>query len=265
MRAAFLALLLVNLMYLAWAEWIDVRVPPANAIAGLPRLKLAVPASRAMASEAGVSDGLGAADGAPTQAASVSQPAAAALAAQCVSVGPFATPADASQALQLLGGQTLSPRQRVAHSNPTPWYWVYLPGPSRSSRMKQVLRRLKAAGIDGAQSMSAPGNPSGKQRISLGLFQDQKLAVRQEHLAQRKGFHPMLAERLVSGPAYWLDLWVPGGAQVLLLKTLSSEAGSAIRTESCPAGESAPQNAPQAVSPGLPAPQAKVSASSQGP
>jgi len=42
-RIAFFALLLVNLMYFAWARWIDVTRPPAlnDGIAQLPQLKLA--------------------------------------------------------------------------------------------------------------------------------------------------------------------------------------------------------------------------------
>ena len=42
MRNAFIALLVVNLMYFAWAQWVDEpRTPPVNeALAKLPRLKL---------------------------------------------------------------------------------------------------------------------------------------------------------------------------------------------------------------------------------
>ena len=270
MRAAFLALLLVNLMFLAWAEWIDVPVSQPNAIAGLPRLRLAAHArssgaDSAAAPASGVSvaasDAEPGAEAAGNSAASAQpiaapQAAGAPFAAQCVSVGPFDSAADAAQALKQLSGQSLSPRQRIAQSQPTRWYWVYLPSPGSASRANQVLQRLRADGIDGAQPTSADG----KQPISLGMFQDPQLAARQQQLVQRKGFHPVLADRLVSQPVYWLDLWVPGGAQALPLEALKTGAGSDIGTEPCPAGEIPPWRAPQEASPGLPAPRASVSA-----
>ncbi len=275
MRTAFLALLLVNLMFLAWAEWIDVRVSPPNAIAGLPRLRLAEharPSDAASSStpasgvSAATGDGEPGAEGAgdgPASARLTEAPQAvsAALAAQCVSVGPFDSTTDATQALQQLGGQSLSPRQRVAQSRPTRWYWVYLPSPGSASRANQLLQRLRADGIDGAQPMSA----NGKRPISLGMFQDPQLAARQQQLAQHKGFHPVLADRLVSQPVYWLDLWVPGGAQALPLEALKTGAGSNIGTEPCPAGETPPWRVPQEASPGLPAPRASVSAAPPSP
>ena len=276
MRAAFLALLLVNMMFLAWAEWIDVPVLPPNAIAGLPRLRLASDAGPSGADAAAPSNASAAAnaaeqgagngstvpgDGASSaQLTGSSQSAGASLAAQCVSVGPFASAAAATQASKQLGGQDLSPRQRVAQSRPARWYWVYLPGPDSASRVKQVLRTLNADRIAGAQPMSADG----KQPISLGMFQNEKLAARRLRLARGKGFHPVLAQRLVSEPVYWLDLWVPGGAQALPLGALKTGT-AAVGTQRCPAGETAPWSAPQAASPGLPAPQASVKGGPAGP
>lgn len=254
MRAAFLALLLVNLVFLAWAEWIDVPVLPPNAIAGLPRLRLA-----AEAGPHGLRSSAAPASASSAQIASAPQPAGVAFAAQCVSVGPFASAAAATQATQRLGAQNLSPRQRAVQSPPKHWYWVYLHDTGGTSETTRVLRRLRADGIEGAQSLTAAGKPS----ISLGMFQDPKLAARQQHLARSKGFHPVLDERLVSRPAYWLDLWVPGGAQALPLAAL--KAGASIGTQPCPADEAPPQGAPQAVSPGLPAPQARVTGGSAHP
>jgi len=253
-RAAFLALLLVNLAFLAWAEWIDVPVPPPNAIAHLPRLRLAAGAGARGpdSSAAPITHSLAATTPA-------SQPAGAAFAAQCVSVGPFKSAAAATQATQRLGAGDLSPRQRVVHSPPKRWYWVYLSGPVSTSQTTRMLRRLKADGIKGAKAMSASGKPS----ISLGMFQDPKLAAHQQHLAQSKGFHPVLADRLVSKPEYWLDIWVPGGAPALPLHALKG--GTAVGTEPCPAGEKSPQSAPQAVSPGLPLTQAGVTDGSAHP
>ncbi len=275
MRTAFLALLLVNLMFLGWSEWINVPVLPPNAIAGLPRLRLAaearpstensfaVPAPDASAGASDAGQAVKAPEGGAASAQLPAAPpsASTAFAAQCVSIGPFDSATGATRALKRLAGQNFSPRQRVTQSKPARWYWVYLPGPGSPSRLSQVLQQLRADGIEGAQPMSADG----KQPISLGMFEDRQLAVRQQELARRKTFHPVLADRLVSQPMYWLDLWVPGGVQALPPAALKTGAGRAVGTQSCPAGEKPPWSVPQAASPGLPAPRATASTAPPGP
>lgn len=251
MRTAFLALLLVNLMYLAWAEWIDVPVLPPNAIAGLPRLRLAREASRsgpaAQAAASGVTDAPGT------------------TAAQCISIGPFDNDTDVARATSLLVSQGLPPRQRVAQSPPVRWYWVYLHNPGGAAQIQQLLRHLTKAGIQGA----APLAMGSALRISLGLFQDEQLAQQQRQLAQQKGFQPVLTERLISQPVYWLDLWVTGGTDSAPLQALKAEAGTPIGIQACPSGETstmpAAPSAPQAVSPGIPAPEATATAAPASP
>ncbi len=252
MRATFLALLLVNLMYLAWAEWIDVRVPAPNAIADLPRLRLASAPSEG--------------DPAAQPAAAAPPPAAGASgsqgvsAAQCISVGPFNSLADASRASTLLMSQGLPARERVAQGLPVQWYWVSIPAPASAADIKGLLAQLKGDGIDGAEPMTM----GGEQRISLGMFQDQQLAVRQQQLASQKGFQPQLtAEQLVPPPVYWLDLWVTGGTDTPPLEALKAEAGTPIGIQACPPNPApgAPPAGAQAVSPGIPAPQGATATS----
>ena len=252
MRAAFLALLLVNLMYLAWAVWIDVPALPPDTIAILPRLQLvAAPSPGGAPTTRPVST--------PDRAASpIVPPSEVTSAAQCVSVGPFDNDSDVARASALLRSQQLQPRERVVQSPPVRWYWVYLRDPGSASGTKQVLQRLKHAGIQGA----APMAMAGEQRLSLGMFQDPKLARQQQRLAREKGFQPVLTERLVSKPAYWLDVWVVGGTNGPPLEALKAEAGTPIAWQSCPPGETpaVQPNTPQAVSPGLPAPEPTVTA-----
>ena len=257
MRAAFLALLLVNLMYLAWAVWVDAPALPPDTSAVLPRLRLVAepslgspPAARPPST--------------PDLAASpIAPPSAVAPAAQCVSVGPFNNDADVARAAALLSAQQLQPRERVVQSPPVRWYWVYLHQPGSAAGTKQVLQRLKRAGIQGA----APMAMAGEQRLSLGMFQDPKLARQQQRLARAKGFQPVLTERLVSKPAYWLDVWVVGGTDGPPLAALKAEAGTPIAWQSCPPGETpaVQPNTPQAVSPGLPAPEPTVTAAPSSP
>ena len=257
MRAAFLALLLVNLMYLAWAVWIDVPALPPDTTAVLPRLRLVTepslgnpPAARRISAP-------------DLTASTIAPPSEITTAAQCVSVGPFNNDADVARASAFLRSQQLQPRERVVQSPPVRWYWVYLHDPGSAAGMKQVLQRLKRAGIQGA----APIAMAGEQRLSLGMFQDPKLARQQQRLAREKGFQPVLTERLVSKPAYWLDVWVVGATNGPPLEALKAEAGTPIAWQSCPPGETpaGQPDTPQAVSPGLPAPEATATAAPSSP
>ncbi len=248
MRTTFLALLLVNLMYLAWAEWIDVPVPPPNAIADLPRLRLASAPSGSDPA------------GQPTAPASTSGSGSqGSSAAQCISVGPFNSGGDASRASALLMSEGLPAQERVATGQPVQWYWVSVPAPASASEINGLLAQLKGDGIEGAEPMTM----SGEQRISLGMFQDPQLALRQQQLAAQKGFQPQLtAEQLVPPPVYWLDLWVTGGTDTPPLEALKAEAGTPIGIQACPPNPAAgaPPAGSRPVLPGIPAPGATVTA-----
>ncbi len=251
MRATFLALLLVNLMYLAWAEWIDVPVPPPNAIANLPRLRLAsAPSAGDPAAQAPPQASPASTSGSGSQGSS---------AAQCISIGPFNSGGDASRASTLLMSEGLPARERVAKGQPVQWYWVSVPAPASASEIKGLLAQLKGDGIEGAEPMTM----SGEQRISLGMFQDQQLALRQQQLAAQKGFQAQLtAEQLVPPPVYWLDLWVTGGTDTPPLEAVKAEAGTPIGIQACPPNPAseAPPAGSLPVSPGIPAPDATVTA-----
>ncbi len=255
MRIAFFVLLLANLLFLAWTEWIAVPVPRADPLAGLPRLRLvsrAVAPVPGAAAEQAPAGALGAALAAEAKApASAQQADAPAL--QCFSVGPFARSREAAEAVALLRSQHFSPQPRTAAVQPVRWYWVYLPDLSGSARVQHALAELQRDGIEGAEPMPAA---DGKPGISLGLFRDPALAHRQLTLARTKGFGAQLAVRLVAQPAYWVDLWAAGGAGALPMQGLRAKLGAAVAAQACPAGDTPPlpSNATGAVAPGVPLP-----------
>jgi hypothetical protein len=150
-RVIFFGLLLINLLYMAWARWIDVPPPPQpNPIASLPRLKLAsdLPADK--------------------RAAAPAKMALETPATQCVSVGPFTDPAIAAQAVEVLKAKEFAPQQRAAELPAVRRYWVYLDNLSSDAAVTRVLHRLERAGIDDAEAMPPQ---TGGRRISLGLFE----------------------------------------------------------------------------------------------
>src|SRR5579862_3537911 len=133
-RNAFFALLLVNIVYFAWAHWIDVPQPvPVNpALAKLPTLKLVeeVPPSQRPQ---------------PTTS-KVTQPASTA----CLSVGPFPDVANSAHAAALLKAKGFDPKQRAEQAQSSDGYWVYVGGFKTEADADHALVTLEHAGIKDA-------------------------------------------------------------------------------------------------------------------
>ena len=255
MRTVFFVLLLANLFFWGWTQWIAVPPAAAEPLAGVPRLKLvardlAPPPPGAAAAQA-PAGALGAA--LASQAAAVSPGAADGPPLACVSIGPFARHRVASHAQSLLSAQHLQPQLRTAAVQPERWSWVYLPDVSGTARVDQVLAALRRDGIHGAEPMPTA---DGKPGISLGLFRDPALAHRQLSRARAKGFAAGLSAWLVAQPAYWLDVWAPGGAGALPMAAVRAQYGAALGTQTCPSGATPPlpAQATGAVASGVPLP-----------
>ena len=238
MRTAFFALLLANVLYFGWAEWIDVPAPPpVSAIAGLPRLTLVseLPPKQRVAFEAAKKMALERAE------------------QVCVSVGPFDDPAIAAKAAELLKAKSFSPQQRAVEDPTVRRFWVYLEGFTTDAAEMRVLHRLERAGIDDAEAMPAD---AGGRRVSLGLFTDKVRAARRARAVRTLGLRPAMTERMLPGTVYWLDLTLANSTVTVPLKDLSALE---------PAGGGAPvsqQPCPSAPSSLTPSPQPQVPASS---
>lgn len=242
MRVIVFALLLVNLLYMGWAELIDVPAPPqTSSIAGLPHLTLAreLPPEKREA-----------------LAKKMSTPVAP---PQCVSVGPFDDPAIVAKATALLKAKSFAPQQRAAEV-PARRFWVYLDGFTSDAAVTAALHKLEHKGIDDAEVMPPE---TGGRRISLGLFTDQARADRRVKLVSGMGFKPAVTPRMLPGTVYWLDVTLPNGSAPVPLKDVSdlepaggSGASTPISLQSCPTG-AAPATSPAAPSPApvAPAPQ----------
>lgn len=238
-RVTVLALLLANLLYMGWAEWIDVPEPPApSPTAGLRHLTLVseLPADK--------------------RAALARKMSLEAAPPQCVSVGPFDDPAIAGQAAALLRAKSFAPQQRVAESPDVRRFWVYLEGFASDAAVTRALHKLERGGVDDAEAMP----PATGRRISLGLFNDRDHADRRAKMVRTMGFKPAITERMLPGTVYWLDLTLPNGSAPVPLKDVSGlEPGggsSPVSVQSCPTG-AAPATPPAVPSPvpTAPAPQ----------
>jgi hypothetical protein len=254
-RPIFFALLLANLLYMGWAEWIDVPAPlPPSATAGLPRLTLVKELP-------------------PEKRAALASKPVETPRPQCVSVGPFDDPAIAAQAAALLRAKSFAPQQRAAESPALRRFWVYLEGFATDASVTRALHRLERAGIDDAEAMPPETGP---RRISLGLFTRRDRAERRAKAVTAMGFRPAMTERMLPGTVYWLDLTLPSGSAPVPLKDVSdlepNGAGSPISIQPCasapsPAAPSpqTPQPASAPVAPPAPAPRAAPPPASPAP
>lgn len=227
MRIAFLALLFLNLVYFAWAHWIDAPrpAPPNEAIARLPQLKLAdelPPSQRAQPDTA--------------QKMALSQPTV------CLSVGPFGDIANSAQAAALLRAKGFDPKQRAEAAQTSSGYWVYVNGLKTQAEADKALATLEKSGIKDALVM--PQTADAGRRLSLGLYSDRGRADRRAQTVRAAGLEAEVAERKLPGTVYWVDLVPPAGMTTVPLEDLFAEGvRSKISVQSCPPGAQSP-NAP---------------------
>ncbi len=240
MRPLVLGLLLANLLFFGWAEWIDVPPPPApSAIAGLPSLTLVEELP-------------------PDQRAALAEKMALEAAPPvCVSVGPFDDVGVAAKAEALLQAKSFAPQQRTAQAPALQRIWVYLDGFRSDVAVTRVLHRLEHGGIDDAEAMPPE---AGRRQISLGLYGDRGLADARAKAVRALGLRPQMGQRTVPGMVYWLDLKLANSSVSVPLKDVSdlepAGVSSPISVQPCPTA-AAPAAAPAPVSPPAATPAAK--------
>ena len=185
MRVALLVLLLVNLAFFAWSQWLS---PPKAALpvspkVNAPRLQLA--------SEAG---------GATT-----------ATGDRCVTVGPFASNELAARARTTLidSGYPTVPREESSRA--VDGFWVFLEAPTTPVAERRLVERLRRGGITDAQAIGE----GEARRISLGIFSDEARAIAQSERVAKLQLLPQIEAREKSGTAIWLDLQLKSGSPPL--------------------------------------------------
>ena len=209
MRAALLLLLLANLAFFAWSQWLAPKQAqlPVSPKVDAPRLQLAVENSPAAVSGGG----------------------------RCVTVGPFATNDLAARARQTLSDSGYTSLPREVRTSVFEGYWVYLESPPTESGERRLLERLKKGGVDDA---AAVGDLGAARRISLGVFSDEMRAATQSERVAKLGLLPQIVAREKPGTALWLDLTLKSDAPPL--EGQKFPAGETeLEFKSCPAGATA--------------------------
>ena len=236
MRNTFIALLVVNLVYLAWSHWVDEpQLPPANeALSRLPRLKLLSELP-------------------PEQRPTLNTRTALNEIPGCMSVGPFGDLASADKAAGILTSKGFTPQQRAEEAASPEGFWVYVDGLKNEVEADRARVKLEKSGIKDALVMP-PGSEAGR-RVSLGLFTDRSQAEERAGAVKRMGFKAEVTERKLPLVLYWIDLTPrPGMTTVPLTDLFAKGVGSRIAVQPCPAR--LPPSATAATQPSSAAPQA---------
>jgi hypothetical protein len=209
MKAAFYALLLLNVAFFGWAHWVDapVALPPAAPAHTLPTLALVQGADRGgeAASAPAPPSAAPAAAQASRASTATSPGAAAGVNVRCRSLGPFTNPTLAQQMAGRLRARGLSPIDRSVDISINDGYTVYLAAPgSDTGAQRRMLARLASAGVQDVHPVT--GSQQQEPRISLGLFADQARAVRRAEQVRQLGFKPVLDIHQSTVSTHWLDL-----------------------------------------------------------
>lgn len=248
MRIAFFVLLAINLVYLAWAGWIDAPTPPAVvAKTGpvLPELKLASEGAPTDQTKLATPDAL--ASQRLAALASNDVPPAGATNTRCVSIGPFSDLARAARGAALLHDRGFNPKQRAEQGEMWEGFWVYVGGLKSAADEAKVVKTLERAGINDAHAM--PDRDEGR-RVSVGLFTEKERAEKRAAAVKRLGYTAEVVERKQPGTIYWVDLELGASDRTVPTEGLLSDEDAGARLEirvcpgSAPPAPIAPKSAP---------------------
>ncbi len=238
MRAVVYLLIAVNVLYLAWAGWIDKPVPPP------PVAKTEPLPQMALVTEGVTRPADGTANAAPSAvgtSASRSEPVTGSpnASGRCVSIGPFNELAQAARAAALLRDRGLSPQQRAEQGETWEGYWVSVGGLDSAADENKVMKALDRAGIKDAHVMP---ETQGVRRVSVGLFSERDRAEKRAQAVKKLGFSAEVTERSQPGTVYWVDIDVGTNERSVPTEGLLSleTSGSRLEIRVCPASAPAP-------------------------
>jgi len=266
-RAIFLTLLVANLLFLAWAKWIDAPRDAGahDALAHLPRLQLIDEAGAPTAPNGlnapNAPNGSGAPNAPqptsansstpPPLAATTPPPPSTALASaaaekvalqilnspqipRCTSVGPFNDIAHAARAAGLLTQRGFKLQQRAEEGETIEGYWVFVGGLTSDQDINDVVAQLEKHGFTDAHVMK---NFSTNRRISVGMFSTQERAEKRAAAVKAMGLAPEVGERRFPGTVYWVDVALTSPEQKPPQEYLFADIGRAqVAMQPCPAG-----------------------------
>jgi hypothetical protein len=220
-KGLFLALLLANLLALAWQLWV---APPE------------IPPDRLVKANSEAELTLAVVQKAPVAAAPSSTKTAVGIfnsGDQCLRIGPLPDAALADRVSQRLQREGIVVSQSAEQGQIWVGHWVQLENVGNREAADRIVAKLSAGGVPDAYVLPSAGPVA----VSLGVFRSRERADKVVTDARRLGLQPVVIDRYRVGFQYWLQAKVPAGAAARLVE-LTRESGQILRSDAvpCPPG-----------------------------
>lgn len=121
----------------------------------------------------------------------------------CLSLGPFATPAELRAAMAALTPSVARIQFREVPATELRGYRVYLPAAGSREAALVTARQLAARGVRDIYVVTAGAQ---ENTVSLGLFRDLGNAEKRRDEVIAQGFAPVLEARTQDAAQWWIDL-----------------------------------------------------------
>ncbi len=201
MKNLLLLLLLANILYLIWGQFVDdpgeVGVSVVNESDMGPPLEI----SKSKMAEAAASVGAVLGAGKPSDLAAV-------VGRSCVTIGPFATATLADGALADYEDQDMRASMRTALGQIFVGHWVQIRNIRNRDVGNAMINTLKKGGLGDAYLLDTDDEGL---KISLGLFGEMSRAERVELQAKSLELPADITSRMREGTVFFVDIGLPPG------------------------------------------------------
>ena len=201
MRNLLLLLVLANILYYMWGQFITEPEETGIVVVDESELGPQLNVSKSTIAEAAISVGAVLGSGKPSELEAV-------VGRSCVSLGPFKTNADAAAALADYESEGMRASLRTTDGQIFVGHWVQIRNiPDRESG-SVILSKLREGGLGDAYLV--PTDDEGL-KISLGLFGEKSRAERIELQAKSLDLQADITPRMRDATVFFIDIGLPPG------------------------------------------------------
>ncbi|MGD8339164.1 MAG: hypothetical protein PVH89_00190 [Gammaproteobacteria bacterium] len=252
MRNLFLVLVLVNLVVLAYFQWVIERPEGRPPYRG-PGITLLREIDRDMLNDvlvalrSGTSPAAGGAtipdsggefevdvtdferERAETQGDAIDAGEEQSADLACASIGPYLEAAEADEAIATLVASGFEPARRLRAAQVWQGYQVYIDQAQSETAARDIAATLRDSGVD-ATPVFAGSNS--RTLVSVGIFPDMESATAEAERVGELGYEAKTVDSMAMAETYWLDVTLSGDQSVSM--DLLREPGTISRLEQLP-------------------------------
>jgi hypothetical protein len=147
--------------------------------------------------------------GSPEQAAAIPDQA---VASRCTSIGPYLDAEGADGATATLIASGFEPSRQVRSAQVWQGYQVYIER-AENEAPGDITASLRASGID---AMPVISNTGSRDLVTIGIFPDLASAGAEAERVGELGYEAAIADSMTTAETYWLDVQLSGDDEVSL-------------------------------------------------